>query len=96
MSNMDVTDACSICLLKHVNYTTGCNHKFHLNCLEMWLGYKNNCPMCRGILPEVNEEDGVNEEGGGVENNNQRIVVLCDAYRFLIYRDGSQFLRYGT
>ena len=79
------TDVCCICLLKHVNYTTGCNHKFHLKCLEMWLEYKNNCPMCRGILPEGSEEDDVSEDNDVVEDYNQRLVVLCDAYRFLIY-----------
>jgi hypothetical protein len=41
---------CSIC---HSNYnsqltiTTACNHCFHSECLNEWVKYKPECPICR-------------------------------------------------
>ena len=30
-----------------------CNHYFHSKCLELWLEYKNNCPICRKEIYEI-------------------------------------------
>lgn len=48
-------ELCSICLGK---FTSGenmqvlneCRHKFHSECLEGWVGYGRNCPVCRRVL----------------------------------------------
>ncbi|CAL0315192.1 unnamed protein product [Lupinus luteus] len=43
-----------------------CNHKFHSNCIEKWLGIHGNCPVCRYEMP-VEEKDGgrkSDDEGG--------------------------------
>ena len=45
-----VAQSCPIC---YENYTEvicaavpGCNHQFHIVCIERWLEEKNTCPMC--------------------------------------------------
>lgn len=30
---------------------TECNHTYHLKCIENWKSVKNNCPLCRNVLP---------------------------------------------
>lgn len=30
-----------------------CAHAFHTECLEQWLGIKNECPSCRAVLPAI-------------------------------------------
>lgn len=30
---------------------TECNHLYHLDCIESWVKIKNDCPMCRNIMP---------------------------------------------
>ncbi|EDO19362.1 hypothetical protein Kpol_1002p7 [Vanderwaltozyma polyspora DSM 70294] len=32
---------------------TPCNHVFHTQCLENWMGYKLQCPVCRAPLPPL-------------------------------------------
>lgn len=43
-------DTCAICLEKHVNLRTHCNHFYHGNCLLAWIKKKANnpCPLCMG------------------------------------------------
>lgn len=43
---------CSICLKelnvkKRIIVETKCKHHYHMICLDNWLEYKDNCPMCR-------------------------------------------------
>ena len=44
---------CSICL-ENINSNkiikTDCFHYFHKECLDIWVLYKNNCPLCREYL----------------------------------------------
>lgn len=52
---------CSICYENNTNYSTPCNHTFHLTCLEQWSKHCHDilqiakCPLCRKEL-----EDPVN------------------------------------
>eukprot|EP00826_Nyctotherus_ovalis_P035786 TRINITY_DN3105_c0_g2_i6.p1 TRINITY_DN3105_c0_g2~~TRINITY_DN3105_c0_g2_i6.p1 ORF type:complete len:310 (+),score=53.29 TRINITY_DN3105_c0_g2_i6:308-1237(+) len=60
---------CSICLMpvsqsadnyeeKAKSYMeTPCKHCFHSKCLEEWIKHKRQCPICRAILPPLDEED---------------------------------------
>lgn len=32
---------------------TPCNHCFHAECLKQWCTHKNECPICRKILPSI-------------------------------------------
>jgi hypothetical protein len=39
---------CSICLeIMTENRILPCCHKFHSNCINIWLKENNNCPLCR-------------------------------------------------
>jgi hypothetical protein len=54
----DLVDlSCSICLEEfgivkdeEIRQLPACRHKFHLNCLKMWLEQRTNCPTCRDEL----------------------------------------------
>ena len=37
----------------HTYMVTPCNHIFHTNCLESWMSYKLQCPVCRAPLPPI-------------------------------------------
>lgn len=28
-----------------------CEHAFHLDCIEEWIKVRNDCPLCRNVLP---------------------------------------------
>ena len=43
--------------LPKVFYQTPCGHDFHKKCLTEWVTYKDICPICRGPLPILSEED---------------------------------------
>ena len=34
-------------------YQTPCNHFFHIECLTNWMNQKNECPICRKLLPLI-------------------------------------------
>jgi len=36
---------------------TPCEHAFHAKCLEEWIKYKRQCPICRAVLPPLDDED---------------------------------------
>ena len=42
---------CSICLedykINDKYFHLECSHKFHENCLKLWLSQNNTCPICR-------------------------------------------------
>ena len=44
-------DECPICLDKYlINdkiISLNCNHKFHKDCLKLWIKKNNTCPQCR-------------------------------------------------
>jgi hypothetical protein len=43
-------DNCSICLetIDHTDIKSlGCNHSFHINCIDEWLKIRRQCPLCR-------------------------------------------------
>ena len=47
------SDECSICLNKIApnNHITDCGHKYHINCLDLWLKQgADTCPVCRTRL----------------------------------------------
>ena len=37
----------------HNYMVTPCNHIFHTECLENWMSYKLQCPVCRTPLPPI-------------------------------------------
>ena len=44
-------DICAICLNNNGTFIkTVCNHEFHEDCLNEWIKYKENCPICRQNL----------------------------------------------
>ena len=47
---------CSICLEKILEEkkVLNCNHEFHIECIDMWLKEKQECPVCRS--PFLQEE----------------------------------------
>ena len=52
---------CSVCQAPiQVNETIrklkGCNHKFHINCIDNWLVNNTTCPICRQDVRIVNTE----------------------------------------
>lgn len=70
---------CSICLKKMESGETlnqlPCQHKFHKDCVQLWLKKINSCPLCRHELPpeDVNlrprppepVNTAANRQGGG-------------------------------
>ena len=52
---------CSICLENIYNnekiYNTICKHKFHKNCIKVWLETYNTCPNCRTFIINKNFKD---------------------------------------
>ena len=44
-----------------------CGHCFHVDCLKSWLERQQNCPICRRLIPAVEEEEAPGATGGAVE-----------------------------
>ena len=36
---------------------TPCKHRFHEDCLVMWMKTKLECPSCRQVVPSLNNEE---------------------------------------
>ncbi len=52
--------SCPICLTEIENkHITKCNHSFCKCCIDTWLEEHNNCPICRGILKEEEEDNSI-------------------------------------
>jgi hypothetical protein len=51
---------CSICYEKYDENSNisilSCKHCFHTDCIKNWGKRKNNCPICREIIPIIEEE----------------------------------------
>lgn len=52
------TEECAVCLCKieegEETRELRCDHRFHRNCLDRWVGYKRvTCPLCRDSLASV-------------------------------------------
>jgi hypothetical protein len=46
-------DHASTFLLRRNYMVTPCRHIFHTQCLEAWMKYKLQCPVCRNSLPPL-------------------------------------------
>lgn len=46
-------DVCSICLMGFMNATTNCRHRFHRECLKLWMAKDKTCPICRTPITEI-------------------------------------------
>lgn len=52
--NLSTTEACPICretILEELISPLKCNHIFHTVCIEEWVKYKPECPVCRASIP---------------------------------------------
>lgn len=51
---MEQEEDCAICQSTiekdSVVYALSCKHRFHKDCIEKWVPYKAQCPMCRGCI----------------------------------------------
>lgn len=46
---------CAVCLTdfqekESIKVLPGCSHAFHINCIDTWLQFNVNCPMCRLVV----------------------------------------------
>lgn len=62
-------DSCCICYEEFGSScanrcTTSCGHVFHTGCLLKNAEYRDECPMCRAVLLERNNEDEDEDEDG--------------------------------
>lgn len=54
--NVPIDENCSICLLPLEQQSVQlnkCRHCFHYNCMDKWLDFKLNCPMCRTKVSDI-------------------------------------------
>ena len=52
------SDTCTICTICISDYSKGdmvhelpCKHVFHAQCIEEWIKYKPECPLCKNAVP---------------------------------------------
>jgi hypothetical protein len=73
-------ECCSICTVdfeanEAVKACTGCNQRFHKDCLEEWLRRATSCPLCRAVLDSpsirVPGRSGAEHQAGGVEEDGE-------------------------
>ncbi|KAJ3689950.1 hypothetical protein LUZ61_019114 [Rhynchospora tenuis] len=46
---------CAVCLAdfqekESIKVLPGCSHAFHIDCIDTWLQFNANCPMCRSVI----------------------------------------------
>ena len=44
---------CSICLMENTNCSTNCRHRFHRECLKLWMTKDASCPNCRRAISSI-------------------------------------------
>lgn len=49
-----------------------CKHIFHPNCIEEWVMYKPECPVCRGEVDVIDTSNVKKEEEGEYTNDNTK------------------------
>ncbi|GAA0164250.1 hypothetical protein LIER_19933 [Lithospermum erythrorhizon] len=64
----EVAEDCAICLSEYVDgeeirVLPQCGHRFHVGCIDMWLGSHSSCPSCRQILGSPAGADGDSGDG---------------------------------
>lgn len=64
---------CTICLSEFildeaVRVLPGCNHGFHVNCIDRWLKFHPTCPNCRQRMPCSMVVISVNNESAAVDH----------------------------
>nr|DAD22695.1 TPA_asm: hypothetical protein HUJ06_024158 [Nelumbo nucifera] len=52
----DYSSDCAICLEvlredEDCRVLPGCNHRFHISCIDSWLSISSSCPVCRLQIP---------------------------------------------
>ncbi|KAH0873297.1 hypothetical protein HID58_070659 [Brassica napus] len=68
---------CAVCLSHLVDgdkarVLPGCNHGFHVDCIDMWFQSHSTCPLCRNTVGSVEET----RHGGNEETQNFPTNVL--------------------
>ncbi|CAN4115566.1 unnamed protein product [Withania somnifera] len=56
----DGTLECTICLCEFskgekMRYLPKCNHRFHVDCIDMWFQSHTTCPLCRNAVSKIGE-----------------------------------------
>ena len=81
--NEDDEEKCTICLSKIekgniCRVINGCNHKYHIDCIERWFEKNINCPICRKDLREIEEinQENRNENNENNENINNIVNIV--------------------
>lgn len=85
---------CSVCLAdfqekESIKVLPGCSHAFHIDCIDTWLQFNVNCPMCRSVitssslaqklddhiagLPEMEARGDTRHEGDGARRDENGI-----------------------
>lgn len=66
---------CAVCLSHLVDgdkarVLPGCNHGFHVDCIDMWFQSHSTCPLCRNTVGSVEETGHGGSEGLLSQNQN--------------------------
>ncbi|KAH9292062.1 hypothetical protein KI387_042752, partial [Taxus chinensis] len=59
---------CAVCLCEFeendkARMLPGCNHSFHVDCIDMWFYSHSSCPLCRASVEEAHLPDQSVESG---------------------------------
>lgn len=51
-------EECIICLEEEGEWRTlGCQHRYHIACIEKWMHVSERCPVCMRNIPEMEMEE---------------------------------------
>ncbi|XP_047318104.1 RING-H2 finger protein ATL8-like [Impatiens glandulifera] len=88
-TTITTTTECAICLAEYENgdeirLLPQCGHRFHLSCIDTWLGSHSSCPSCRQILvstrcQKCGEYPAVTCAAAGVGEGDRKgeVVISC-------------------